>query len=142
VEEYAELAKESLEFKRKMVEANLAAGMFPFTRRYLKNGFKGHFSTIGLIGGHEACLHQLGKGIDEPSGLRLMRRVLNHLRGLVVRFQEETGHLYNLEATPGEGTCYRLPRSTRNSTRTSGPPAPRCPITPTRPCFPPAPRAT
>ncbi len=108
VEEYATLAKDSLEFKRKMIEANLAAGMFPFTRRYLKNGFKGHFSTIGLIGGHEACLNLLGKGIDDPSGLRLMRRVLQHLRELVVTFQEQTGHLYNLEATPGEGTCYRL----------------------------------
>ncbi|MEF2144395.1 MAG: ribonucleoside triphosphate reductase [Desulfovibrionaceae bacterium] len=106
--EYAHLASESLEFKRKVVEKNLEAGMFPFSRRYLKNGFKGHFSTIGLIGGHEACLNLLGKGIETESGLRLMQRVIDLLRELIVKFQESTGHLYNLEATPGEGTCYRL----------------------------------
>ena len=82
--------------------------MFPFSRRYLKNGFKGHFSTIGLIGGHEACMNLLGKGVDTPSGSRLMQRTLKTLRKLVIKFQEETGNLYNLEATPGEGTCYRL----------------------------------
>ncbi len=108
VTEYAELAKDSLEFKRKLCEQNLEAGMFPYSRRYLKNGYNGHFSTIGVIGGHEACLNLLGKGIDSEGGLRLMRRVLNQLRQLTLNFQEETGHLYNLEATPGEGTCYRL----------------------------------
>jgi ribonucleoside-triphosphate reductase len=108
VTEYSELARDSLEYKRKIVEHNLEMGMFPFSRRYLKNGFKGHFSTIGLIGGHEACMNLLGKGVDTDSGVRLMQRVLNLLRELVVRFQEETGNLYNLEATPGEGTCYRL----------------------------------
>ncbi|WP_461208981.1 ribonucleoside triphosphate reductase [Desulfocurvus sp. DL9XJH121] len=108
ITEYAELARDSLEFKRKMVTANFEAGMFPYSRRYLKNGFNGHFSTIGVIGGHEACQNLLGKGIETPAGTRLMRRVLDHLRKLVVVFQEETGHLYNLEATPCEGTCYRL----------------------------------
>ncbi len=106
--EYAELACDSLEYKRKIVEKNLEANMFPYSRRYLKNGFKGHFSTIGLIGGHEACMNLLGKGLDTPAGTRLMQRTLNHLRELVVEFQEKTGNLYNLEATPGEGTCYRL----------------------------------
>ena len=108
VTEYAKLASESLEFKRKVVQQNLDAGMFPFSRRYLKNGFKGHFSTIGLIGGQEACLNLLNKGLDTPSGSRFMQRTLNLLRRLVVQFQEETGNLYNLEATPCEGTCYRL----------------------------------
>jgi len=108
ITEYAELAKDSLEFKRKLCEQNLESGMFPYSRRYLKNGYNGHFSTIGVIGGHEACLNMLGKGIETEGGLRLMRRVLNHLRSLTLTFQEETGHLYNLEATPGEGTCYRL----------------------------------
>lgn len=108
ISEYATLAKDSLEYKRKLVTANLDSGMFPFTKRYLKNGFKGHFSTIGLIGGNEACLNLLGKGIETDAGLRLMTRVLNHLRSLSVKFQEETGNLFNLEATPGEGTCYRL----------------------------------
>ncbi|XPV76241.1 MAG: ribonucleoside triphosphate reductase [Desulfovibrio sp.] len=108
VTEYAELASESLEFKRKMVQANFDSGMFPYSRRYLKNGYKAHFATIGLIGGHEACLNLLGKGIETEAGTRLMRRTLKHLRELVVKFQEDTGSLYNLEATPGEGTCYRL----------------------------------
>jgi ribonucleoside-triphosphate reductase len=108
VGEYASLAKDSLEFKRKMVVDNMDKGMFPFSSRYLKNGFRGHFSTIGLIGGHEACLNLLGKGIETEAGTRLMIRTLEHLRDLTARFQEETGSLYNLEATPAEGTCYRL----------------------------------
>ena len=110
VEEYSELAKNSLEFKRKMIQENLDRGMFPWSRRYLKNGFKAHFSTIGLVGGHEACLNLLGKGIETESGIRFMQRTLNHLRDITSRFQEETGHLYNLEATPAEGTSYRLAR--------------------------------
>ena len=108
IEEYAIQAKNSLEFKRKLIQTNLDNGMFPWSRRYLKNGYKGHFSTIGLLGGHEACLNLLGKGIETPSGIRLMTRVLNHLRDLTSQFQEETGSLYNLEATPAEGTSYRL----------------------------------
>lgn len=108
VTEYATLAKESLEFKRKWVNDNMEWGMYPFSKRYLKNGLKGHFSTIGVIGGHEACLNLLGKGIETPAGIRLMRRTLEQLRELTSNFQEETGHLYNLEATPAEGTCYRL----------------------------------
>ncbi len=108
ITEYAELAKDSLEYKRKVINNNLESGMFPWSKRYLKNGYKGHFSTIGLLGGHEACLNLIGKGIETESGVRLMRRTLNHLRRLTSRFQEETGSLYNLEATPAEGTSYRL----------------------------------
>ena len=108
ISEYATLAKDSLEYKRKVIANNMEMGLFPFSSRYLKNGLRGHFSTIGLIGGHEACLNLLGKGIETDAGLRLMRRALNHLRELTIGFQEETGNLYNLEATPAEGTCYRL----------------------------------
>ena len=108
VGEYAELAKDALEFKRKMISDNLERGLFPWTKRYLTNGFKGHFSTIGLVGGHEACLNLLGKGIETEAGVRLMTRMLEHLRTLTAGFQEETGNLYNLEATPAEGTSYRL----------------------------------
>lgn len=106
--EYAELAKDSLEFKRKMINDNMQLGMFPFSQRYLKNGFNGHFSTIGLVGGNEACMNLIGKGIQTEAGSRLMKRTLEHLRELTVRFQEETGNMYNLEATPAEGTSYRL----------------------------------
>ncbi len=108
VTEYAHLAKDSLEFKRKLIADNLERGMFPFTRRYLTNGYKGHFSTIGVVGGHEACLNLLGKGIETSAGIALMRKTLQHLRELTRDFQEETGSLYNLEATPAEGVSYRL----------------------------------
>jgi ribonucleoside-triphosphate reductase len=114
VAEYAGLAKDGLEFKRKLIQDNLDKGMFPYSSRYLKNGYKGHFSTIGLVGGHEACLNILGKGIETEAGVRLMTRVLNHLRDVTSRFQEETGHLYNLEATPAEGTSYRLAKIDKN----------------------------
>ncbi|GAB7079356.1 ribonucleoside triphosphate reductase [Megalodesulfovibrio paquesii] len=106
--EYAGLARDALEFKRKLIQNNLDKGLFPWTRRYLKNGYAGHFSTIGLVGGHEACMNLLGKGIETDAGIRLMQRVLNHLRELTVGYQETTGNLYNLEATPAEGTSYRL----------------------------------
>ncbi|MGE4553357.1 MAG: ribonucleoside triphosphate reductase [Desulfovibrionaceae bacterium] len=111
--EYSELARDALEFKRKIIQNNLDNGMFPWSKRYLRNGYKGHFSTIGLLGGHEACLNLLGKGIETESGLRFMKRALNHLRELTSRFQEETGNLYNLEATPAEGTSYRLAKIDR-----------------------------
>jgi ribonucleoside-triphosphate reductase len=114
VEEYATLAKDCLEFKRKLISDNLERGMFPWTRRYLKQGFRGHFSTIGLLGGHEACLNLIGKGIETENGMRLMRRTLNRLRDITSRFQEETGNLYNLEATPAEGTSYRLAKIDKN----------------------------
>jgi len=114
VAEYATLAKDALEFKRKLIQGHLDRGMFPYSARYLKNGYKGHFSTIGLVGGHEACLNILGKGIETDAGVRLMTRTLNHLRELTSRFQEETGTLYNLEATPAEGTSYRLAKIDKN----------------------------
>lgn len=110
VKHYATLAKQSLEFKRKMVAEKLEAGFFPYSKRYLKNGLQGHFSTIGLVGGHEACQNLLGKehGIQTEEGVALMQRVIDNLRKLTSEFQEETGNLYNVEATPAEGTSYRL----------------------------------
>ena len=93
ITEYAGLARDSLEFKRKLINGNMEWGLFPFSQRYLKQGLRNHFSTIGLIGGHEACMNLLGKGIETDSGTRLMQRVLNHLRELTVQYQESTGHL-------------------------------------------------
>lgn len=107
---YAELAKDSLEMKRKWVTEGLENGMFPFSARYLRNGLKAHFSTIGLLGGHEACLNLLGTGIESYEGSKFMQLVLDTLAELTRDFQEETGNLYNLEATPAEGTSYRLAR--------------------------------
>lgn len=108
ITEYADLARDSLEFKRKFITDNMERGLFPFSKRYLKNGLKNHFSTIGIVGGHEACMNLLGKGIETEAGTGLMQKVLNHLRQLTIGYQEGTGSLYNLEATPAEGTSYRL----------------------------------
>ena len=111
---YARLAKESLEFKRRFLTEQYDKGLYPWTRRYLKERkFETYFSTLGVIGGHEACLNLLGKGIETKEGLQLMRKTLLYLRELLVEFQEETGNLYNLEAVPGEGASYRLARIDR-----------------------------
>ena len=69
---------------------------------------RNHFSTIGLVGGNEMCLNLLGKDIRSEEGHQLMRDVLNHMRDRMVQYQEETGNLYNLEATPAEATSHRL----------------------------------
>lgn len=108
INKYTHIAKRSLEFKRKMLENNLDKGMYPWSKRYLKNRFAAHFSTIGIVGGHEACLNLINEGIETENGLNLMIDTLNYLRKLVIEVQEETGNLYNLEATPAEGTSYKL----------------------------------
>lgn len=113
ITEYADLAKNSLEIKRKFIQGQLDAGQMPWTKRYLKNGYKAHFSTIGINAGHEACMNLLGKGINTKEGTELMQRVLNHLRVLTKQYQEETGHLYNLESSPAEGVSYRLAKIDR-----------------------------
>ena len=109
IKHYMTLAKNSLEIKRVMVERNLKNGLMPFTKRYLGT-FKNHFSTIGLVGMHEACMNFLGKdkGIQTSEGTKLAIEILNVMRETLVNFQEETGNLYNLEATPAESTSYRL----------------------------------
>jgi len=104
-----ELAKDSLEVKRKLVEENMKRGLLPFSARYLGT-LKFHFSTIGLIGMHEACLNFLGEGIETKAGKEFAIRVLKFMRERLVEFQDETGNIYNLEATPAEGTSHRLAR--------------------------------
>ena len=101
------LAKESLEIKRVMVEKNLKNGLMPFTKTYLGT-FKNHFSTIGLVGMNECCLNFLGKDISTEEGTNFAIETLNFMRDRLVEFQQETGNLYNLEATPAESTSYRL----------------------------------
>lgn len=103
-----DLARDSLEVKRKMITTLLAQGLFPYTKRYLKNGFKGHFSTIGLIGMNESTLNFMGKNLLHTEARKFAVKVLKHMRDRLVTYQHETGNLYNLEATPGEGTSYRL----------------------------------
>ncbi len=115
-------AKDSLEIKRKAIERFTEDGLYPYSRYYLgaiKDRLGGywanHFSTIGLIGMHEACLNFLGKGIDTPEGEEFTNEVLTHMLGRLASFQDETGQLYNLEATPGEGACYRLAKIDKQS---------------------------
>jgi len=103
------LAKESLETKREVVNNMLAKGMMPYTMVYLGH-FENHFSTIGICGTHEACLNLLGKGIGTPEGKEFTIDTLNFMRDTLQEFQQETGNLFNLEATPAESTAYRLAR--------------------------------
>jgi len=104
---YMELAKESLEIKRKVLIKNLEAGLMPYTKRYLGT-WRNHFSTIGLVGMNEACLNFLGKDISSKEGKEFTIETLNFMRKKLIEFQGETGNLYNLEATPAEGACYSL----------------------------------
>ncbi|MBD3313368.1 ribonucleoside triphosphate reductase, partial [Candidatus Woesearchaeota archaeon] len=106
---YMDMAKESLETKRRLVNKNLDNGLMPYTKRYLGT-FKNHFSTIGLIGMNECSLNFLGKGIETEEGKNFAIEVLHFMRDKIRDYQEETGNLYNLEATPGEGASYRLAR--------------------------------
>ncbi len=103
------LAKESLETKREVVNNMMAKGMMPYTMVYLGH-FDNHFSTIGICGMHEACLNFLGKGIGTPEGKEFTLEVLEFMKDEIKKFQEETGNIYNLEATPAESTSYRLAR--------------------------------
>jgi anaerobic ribonucleoside-triphosphate reductase len=113
--ELMRLAHESLEIKRKQLERLTDEGLYPFSRFYLsaireRSGhyWDNHFSTIGLLGMNEACLNLIGVGIDTPEGKNLAVKTLQFMRRQLEIFQEETGHLYNLEATPAEGTSFRL----------------------------------
>ncbi|MDR2210698.1 MAG: ribonucleoside triphosphate reductase [Spirochaetaceae bacterium] len=103
------LAKESLKIKRKVVARLLAAGLFPYTGRYLRT-LDNHFNTIGLVGMNECILNFLGRTITiaEPAGKDFALLVLDFMRRKLSDFQEETGELFNLEATPAESTSYRL----------------------------------
>jgi ribonucleoside-triphosphate reductase len=103
------LAKSSLETKREIVEKNMQGGLLPYTKRYLGT-LKNHFSTIGPIGMNEACLNLLGEDIASPEGKSLAVETLEFMRAKLSDFQEETSHIYNLEAVPAEGVSYRLPR--------------------------------
>jgi len=102
-----DLAAESLGIKRKVITRLLDSGLFPYTRRYLKN-LNNHFSTIGICGMNECLLNFLGKDIADAEGRAFALEVLDHMRRRLVAYQEDTGDLFNLEATPAESTSYRL----------------------------------
>lgn len=108
-------ARESLEVKRKTLERLTDANLYPYTKFYLRDikkrfnqYWKNHFSTIGLIGMNEAALNLLGVDIGSSEGREFAERTLDYMRDTLVEFQQETGNNYNLEATPAEGTTYRL----------------------------------
>ena len=110
-------AKTSLEIKRKVLESFTDSGLYPYSRRYLRNikdGYgkfwKNHFSTIGLVGINEAVVNLLGVNIASPDGKDFAIKALSFMRETLTDFQAETGNIYNLEATPAEGTSYRLAR--------------------------------
>jgi len=110
-------ARTSLEIKRKILEQLTAQGLYPYSRHYLSSikesqgtYWANHFSTIGLNGMNEACLNFLDASIADPAGKEFAVRVLRLMRERLSQYQQETGHLYNLEATPGEGATYRLAR--------------------------------
>jgi len=102
-----DLAKESLEIKRKVVLKNIEDGLFPLTQKYLGN-LNAHFSTLGLIGMHECCINFLGKNISTSKGKDFSINVLNFMREKLVKYQKETGNIFNLEATPAESCGYRM----------------------------------
>ncbi|MCX7816671.1 MAG: ribonucleoside triphosphate reductase [Syntrophales bacterium] len=115
LEKLMRLAKESLETKRKVLEKFTEGNLYPYTKYYLRSikdrfgaYWKNHFSTIGLVGMNEACLNLFGKNIASPEGIRFAEKVLDFMRDQLLQFQKETGNSYNLEATPAEGTSYRL----------------------------------
>ena len=110
LDELMVLAKDSLELKRHVVQENLDRGLMPYTGIYLGT-LDHHFNTIGLVGMNECCLNYLGCGIQTPEGHKFSVEVLDHMRDKMMEFQKETGHMYNLEATPAEGTSYRLAKS-------------------------------
>ncbi len=106
---FMQLAKESLEIKRKVINRLMENGLFPYTRRYLQH-LNNHFSTIGINGMNECLLNFMGKDITSPEGKEFALEILDFMRKQLADYQEETGSLFNLEATPAESTSYRLAR--------------------------------
>ena len=115
LENLMDTAKDSLCMKRETVEAFTEAGLYPYTKFYLRavkerfgKYWANHFSTIGLIGMNEACLNLFGEDISTSKGKHFAEQVLTFMRGMITKYQEETGDYFNLEASPAEGTSYRL----------------------------------
>jgi ribonucleoside-triphosphate reductase len=120
LEKLMNIAKESLETKRKILEKFTEGNLYPYTKYYLRNikerfgeYWKNHFSTIGLVGMNEACLNLLNKNIATNEGQAFAKKILDFMRTTLIQFQRETGNNYNLESTPAEGTSYRLARIDR-----------------------------
>ncbi len=122
IEKLMILAKDSLEIKRKVIEQFTENGLYPYSKFYLRNLRKkngaywdNHFSTIGLVGMNEFLLNFYGYDITTSEGNKTAIKVMEFMRSKLQDFQEETGHIYNLEATPAEGTTYRLAQIDKQS---------------------------
>ena len=114
----AQVGKTSLEIKRKIIESQSEKLLYPYSTHYLRHSKErtgeywfNHFATIGIIGMNEALLNFMGKDITTPEGQEFAIEIMEYLRKVMQDFQEETGHVYNLEATPAEGTAYRLAKA-------------------------------
>jgi len=115
LEKLMDVARESLEIKRKILEKLTDKGLYPYAKFYLSSMrsrfgsyWRNHFSTIGIVGMNEACLNLFDEGIATEKGQKFAQRILDFMRERMHMYQEETGNNYNLEATPAEGTSYRL----------------------------------
>ncbi len=118
----ADLASESLEMKRKIIEEQTVRGLYPYSAHWLRGVYErtgrywdNHFSTIGIIGMNEACLNLFGKDLTSAAGQSFALRVMEILRERISTYQDDTGNVYNLEATPAEGTSYRLAKLDREA---------------------------
>lgn len=110
-----QIGKTSLEIKRKIIEQQSEQGLYPYSTYYLRNikertgeYWYNHFNTIGIIGMNEALINFMGKDLTTPEGQEFSIEIMEYLRETMVELQSETGHFYNLEATPAEGAAYRL----------------------------------
>ena len=117
-----DIARDSLEIKRKVLENLTDSGLYPYSQFYLRNVkaatgqyWKNHFSTIGLVGMNESCLNFLGKDIASQEGLEFSKEVMDFMRDRLVAYQEESGNIYNLEATPAEGVSYGIARKDKEA---------------------------
>jgi ribonucleoside-triphosphate reductase len=118
VEKMMQIARQSLELKRKVVEKFTEEGLYPYSRYYLQDiksrygeYWKNHFNTIGINGMNEAAINLLGQDITTPSGHEFAKEVLNFMREKLMDYQIDSNNLYNLEATPAEGTSYRFAKA-------------------------------
>lgn len=120
VRELMHIGKTQLEIKRRIVEEQTENGLYPYSQFYLRNiklrtgeYWTNHFNTIGMVGMNEAMLNFMGCGVVSEQGKAFAVEIMNHMREELGKIQEETGHIYNLEATPAEGTSYRLAKLDR-----------------------------
>ena len=117
-----DIAKESLEEKRKIIEHLTENGLYPYTKYYLRDikkrfnkYWKNHFSTIGLVGANEACLNLLGVNIADKKGLEFANKIMDFMTDVIIDYKKETGNNYNLEASPAEGASYRLAKKDKEN---------------------------